>query len=160
MRRCDVRAKYASHRVPILMGAHPGGRVPGAPPCIWTFLSSLGKSGSFSNLLDDSPGKPSVFWPQSGFGQGSLTSSRILDVPPRMFVTHIVTASVASCLMPLPGQGRTGWPLSTCEAAYPANNLAVGTSPIPECRGNKSRADTSSYRGRSLSESSAHLVQG
>ena len=33
------------------MGAHPGGRVPGAPPCTWTFLSSLGESGYFSNLL-------------------------------------------------------------------------------------------------------------
>jgi hypothetical protein len=43
--------KYASRPVPILMGAHPGGRVPGAPPCIWTFLSSLSKSGFFSSLL-------------------------------------------------------------------------------------------------------------
>jgi len=44
-RRCDVQAKYASH-------LHPScGWVSGAPPGIWTFLSSLGNNGFFSNLL-------------------------------------------------------------------------------------------------------------
>ena len=44
-RRCGVRTKYASH-------LHPScGWVPGAPPCIWTFLSSLGENGFFSILL-------------------------------------------------------------------------------------------------------------
>ena len=44
-RRCDVRAKYASR-------LHPScGRVAGAPPGIWTFLSSLSESESFSILL-------------------------------------------------------------------------------------------------------------
>ena len=38
--------KYASH-------LHPScGWVPGAPPCIWTFLSSLGENGFFSILLE------------------------------------------------------------------------------------------------------------
>jgi len=44
-RRCDVRIEYASH-------LHPSyGWVPGAPPWIWTFLSSLGQSGFFSNPI-------------------------------------------------------------------------------------------------------------
>jgi hypothetical protein len=29
------------------MGAHPSGWVPGAPPWIWTFLSSLGEKEFF-----------------------------------------------------------------------------------------------------------------
>ena len=46
-RRCDVRTEYASH-------LHPScGWVPGAPPCIWTFLSSLGENGFFSILLGE-----------------------------------------------------------------------------------------------------------
>jgi hypothetical protein len=50
VRCCGVRGKYASHRVPSLMGAHPCGWVPGLPPCIWTFLSGLGKD-AFSGIL-------------------------------------------------------------------------------------------------------------
>jgi hypothetical protein len=49
-RRCGVRAKYASHRVPILMGARLRW-VPGSPPCTWAFLSSLTHNGFFSSLL-------------------------------------------------------------------------------------------------------------
>ena len=41
--------KYVSH-------LHPSsGWVPGAPPCIWTFLSSLGENGFFSILLNPHP---------------------------------------------------------------------------------------------------------
>ena len=50
LRRWRTRAvlrrtcEYASH-------LHPAfGRVPGAPPCIWTFLSSLGDNRFFSIL--------------------------------------------------------------------------------------------------------------
>ena len=44
--------KYASH-------LHPScGWVPGAPPCIWTFLSSLPKSELFSILLKDARSDP------------------------------------------------------------------------------------------------------
>jgi hypothetical protein len=44
-RRCDVRTTYASH-------LHPScGWVPGAPPCIWTFLSNLGKREFFGTLM-------------------------------------------------------------------------------------------------------------
>ena len=32
-----------------------------APPCIWTFLSSLRKSGFLSNLFDEGRGDPSGF---------------------------------------------------------------------------------------------------
>jgi len=45
-RRCDVRAKYASR-----LGGYPSQM--GAAPCIWTFLSSLGKN-TFFNILRDS----------------------------------------------------------------------------------------------------------
>ena len=48
-RRYEVRTKYASH-------LHPSfGWVPGAPPCIWTFLSSLGQNEFFSGLLVSPP---------------------------------------------------------------------------------------------------------
>ena len=44
-RRCDVRTKYVSH-------LHPScGWVPGALPCIWTFVSSLNEIGFFSIVL-------------------------------------------------------------------------------------------------------------
>ena len=58
-RRCDVRIKYASH-------LHPScGWVPGAPPCIWTFLSSLGKREFFSILLE----RQLVKWSIGRFGR-------------------------------------------------------------------------------------------
>ena len=55
-RRCDVRTEYASD-------LHPSfGWVPGAPPCIWTFLSSLGKSEFFSIVLADTSGVSQSPW--------------------------------------------------------------------------------------------------
>ena len=59
VRRCDVRTKYASHRGPILMGAHLMSGAAGYPSygwVVWAFLSNLGDNGFFSILLK--PGDP------------------------------------------------------------------------------------------------------